>query len=349
MEERSRATVLIGEVDENTHTGYVTAYTWFAEGWAKYPILWHDGRKEDQYPFQLRLPGDNGQSREAVKANRANTEFVGRTNVIESILPRIEGVEEDSLKEVLSHAWITEKPHLILLANGGMGKTTMLLNMCENSENVNLYIPAERLVAMRMGIKSYCVRSLFDGDEARFEEFCGVKYSQPSLVLLVDGLNEIDAKTERDFINEIKALNLLKGIQFVVSSRTNFTARYSMTGYSVRQLIPLSDEQIETVFSAEEWSGIKDTFTLHKLLSNPMMVTMYKEICPIIKQYEKKNVWTGLFQLRIRRICCIIIMLHKSLSYYREVVLMEKKYKLRIKLFLKFFLHWRMNSISRTV
>ena len=289
MEERSRATVLIGEVDENTHTGYVTAYTWFAEGWAKYPILWHDGRKEDQYPFQLRLPGDNGQSREAVKANRANTEFVGRTNVIESILPRIEGVEEDSLKEVLSHAWITEKPHLILLANGGMGKTTMLLNMCENSENVNLYIPAERLVAMRMGIKSYCVRSLFDGDEARFEEFCGVKYSQPSLVLLVDGLNEIDAKTERDFINEIKALNLLKGIQFVVSSRTNFTARYSMTGYSVRQLIPLSDEQIETVFSAEEWSGIKDTFTLHKLLSNPMMVTMYKEICPIIKQYEKEE------------------------------------------------------------
>ena len=43
------------------------------------------------------------------------------------------------------------------------------------------------------------------------------------------------------------------------------------------------------MFSAEEWSGIKDTFTLHKLLSNPMMVTMYKEICPIIKQYEKEE------------------------------------------------------------
>ena len=51
MEERSRATVLIGEVDENTHTGYVTAYTWFAEGWAKYPFFGHDGRKEDQLPF----------------------------------------------------------------------------------------------------------------------------------------------------------------------------------------------------------------------------------------------------------------------------------------------------------
>ena len=47
MEEKTNATVLVGEYDEVTCVGYVTAYTWFAEGWAKYPILWHDGRKED--------------------------------------------------------------------------------------------------------------------------------------------------------------------------------------------------------------------------------------------------------------------------------------------------------------
>ena len=70
MEERTNATVLVGEYDERTGAGHVTAYTWFVEGWAKYPILWHNGKREDQFPFQLRLPGDNGSSREAIKAKQ---------------------------------------------------------------------------------------------------------------------------------------------------------------------------------------------------------------------------------------------------------------------------------------
>lgn len=47
MEEKTNATVLVGEYDKATCAGYVTAYTWFAEGWAKYPILWHNGKRED--------------------------------------------------------------------------------------------------------------------------------------------------------------------------------------------------------------------------------------------------------------------------------------------------------------
>lgn len=291
MEERTNATFLLGEFDERTNTGYVTAYTWFAEGWAKYPILWHDGRKEDRYPFQQRLLGNacNSRSREAVLAEQANLEYVNRINVIETILPVIGGIEEENLDAVLTSVWNTDSPHVILLADGGMGKTTMLLHLCKNSNKVVLYIPAERLATIGMNIKKYCARILFDGDEAAFEGYCGVKYSSPSLILLVDGLNEIDGEKERCFINEIISLNLLKGVQFVISSRSDFTVRYSMTGYQVGSLIPLKDEQIKTVFSIEEWTGILDTFMLHKLLSNPMMVTMYKEISPIMRRFENEE------------------------------------------------------------
>ena len=288
-EERTNATVLVGEYDETTNTGNVTAYTWFPEGWAKYPILWHDGRREDQYSFQLRLPGDNGLSREAVKAKQANQEFLDRIAIIDELIPAIDGKSRHDLNSLLDSIWSSDTPHMILLADGGMGKTTMLLKLCRDSNAATLYIPAERLEAIGSSIRNYCARALFVGDVSAFENFTAIKYSKPTLTLLIDGLNEVNAKAERQFINEIKGLNLLPGIQVVVTSRSDFTARYSMSGYRVGRLMPLSDEQIETVFSSDEWAGIKDTVTLRRLLSNPMMVTMYKAVSPIIRQYESEE------------------------------------------------------------
>lgn len=289
MEERSNATVLVGEYDEQTYTGHVTAYTWFTEGWAKYPILWHDGRSEDQYSFQLRLPGDNGLSREAVKAKQANQEYLDRISIIDELIPAIDEGSSPELNSLLESIWKSFTPHLILLADGGMGKTTMLLKLCRDSKVAMLYIPVEKLEAIGTSIKNYCARVLFDGDVPKFEEFVSIKYAKPNLILLVDGLNEVNARAERQFINELKGLNLLSGIQFVVTSRSDFTARYSMLGYRVRHLEPLSDKKIETIFSSEEWAGIKDTVTLHRLLSNPMMVTMYKAISPIIREYKAEE------------------------------------------------------------
>lgn len=183
--------------------------------------MWHNGGKQDQYPFQLRLPGDNGYYREAVKAKQANSEFTDRVDVIQALLPSIAGATGRSLNDVLNNAWNTDSPHIILLADGGMGKTTMLLNLCKTSSSLTLYISAEHLAAIGIGMKTYCARKLFDGDEAAFDEFCGERYSTPTLTLLVDGLNEVDGKNERKYINEIKALNLLQGIQIVVSSRSD--------------------------------------------------------------------------------------------------------------------------------
>lgn len=289
MEERTNATVLIGEYDEATNTGHVVAYTWFPEGWAKYPILWHDGRREDQYSFQLRLPGDNGLSREVVKAKQANREFLDRIVIIDELIPAIDGRGSADLNSLLDSMWSSDTPHMILLADGGMGKTTMLLKLCRDSDAVMLYIPAERLEAIGSSIRNYCSRVLFAGDLSAFENFTAIKYTKPTLTLLVDGLNEVNSKVERQFIKEIRGLDLLPGIQIVVTSRSDFTARYSMSGYRVGRLKPLSDEQIETVFSSDEWADIKDTVTLRRLLSNPMMVTMYKAISPIIKQYEAEE------------------------------------------------------------
>lgn len=306
MEERANATVLIGEYDSDTLSGTISAYTWFTEGWARYPIIDHNGLREDEYSFTLRLPQNNGRSREAVRADEVNKEFFDRLpeNIIPELFPEIvisdkETFDQDNvsklqadaenrngLMDILSVAWITSDPHIILIADGGMGKTTLFLDACRKEISPALYVSAERLSAIGYGIKDYCARVLFDGDKNRFNNFAAKRYNNPSLILFIDGLNEVNSSTERAFINEIKALNLLKGLQIVVSSRSDFTSRYSMSGYKVCRLQALSDDKIEKLFTSEEWGYIRDKATLHKLLSNPMMVTMYKEVSPIITKYK---------------------------------------------------------------
>lgn len=288
-ESNTNATVLICEFDEVTLQCTVKAYTWFPEGWSKYPILWHDAQKKCEYPFRFKKGNIQNTSCETLKARKANEIYLNRLTLIKSLLPKVKNQRDKSLGSILQGAWASETPHLILLADGGMGKTTTLLHLCKTSNQTVLYIPAERLSAMKSGIKQYCSNALFDGNERKFEDFCRNKYNTPNLILLIDGLNEIDAKEEREFINELKSFQFLKGLQIVISSRSDFTDRYSMEEYRCIELVPLKDEQIKNLFSEKEWLNIKGTFTLHGLVQNPMMVTMYKEICPIIEQYKDEE------------------------------------------------------------
>ena len=173
--------------------------------------------------------------------------------------------------------------HIILLGDGGMGKSTLLLDACTKMKNA-LYISLEYLVTIGYGIEQYCAQIVYEGKIQQFKDFVRTEYSTASLILIVDGLNEVDAVAERRFINELKQLNLLKGIQIVVSSRSDFTSRYSMAGYRNAKLLPLTDKQIIPLFTKKEWKEIVNKPTLHHLLGNPMMVTMYKKISPIIER-----------------------------------------------------------------
>lgn len=290
MEDKAHATVLIGNYDIETHHGYISAYTWFAEGWAEYPIIWHDYINENKFPFELRLPGYSGESRESVLIKNANRSYTSRMpeKVVNSILPDFEVSEKRYSAGILSlihESWLSDEPHLIILADGGMGKSTMLLQACQNTQRA-LYVPVEGLDIIGYGIEQYCAVKLFNGSIERLQDFAMQKHKEPDLILMIDGLNEVGGDAERRFINEIKRLNMLKGIQVVISSRTDFTSRFSMTGYQVAHLLPLTDEQIREFFSDVTWSEIVNHPTLHHLLSNPMMLTMYMAVSPVIDTHK---------------------------------------------------------------
>ena len=58
-----------------------------------------------------------------------------------------------------------------------------------------------------------------------------------------------------------------------------------MPGYRSTKLKPLEDTQIYSYFNDIEWARIKGTRALHQLLGNPMMVTIYKEICSVAAEF----------------------------------------------------------------
>ena len=289
MEDKANATFLIGEYDPNSGHGYVTAYTWYPEGWAQYPFLDLDNKRVERYDFDLRTAVNDGLSRESVAAKEANKQFYHRLpdKVEQGLLPRIsDGDGVTTFDMMLDRTWNSDTPHVIILADGGMGKTTMLLDYCRNSSEPVLYVPVERLVALGLSIEQYCISSVYGNDADAFRENLFTKYSKPMLTLFVDGLNEVDGKSERGFVLEIQRLNMLKGLRVVVTSRSNFTLRYSMPGYRSTILRPLEDSQVSGYFNEEEWEKIIGTRALHRLLGNPMMVTVYKEICSVIDDFR---------------------------------------------------------------
>ena len=289
-EDKANATILVGEYNPQTCRGYVTAYSWFPEGWAKYPLLDLDNKSHvDRYDFELKPKAFDGHSKEYVAAQEANKEHYHRLpqQMEKALLPSI--LDDDvvtTLDELLACTWQSDAPHVIMLGDGGMGKTTMLLDYCKRSDEPILYVSAEYLSTRYIGIEDYLTDSIYDGDKELLHLELLAKGRKPTLTLFIDGLNEVDGPTENQYIKEIQRLNMLKGLRIVVSSRTDFTIRYSMAGYRPTRLLQLEDKQISSYFTADEWKRIKGTASLHRLLGNPMMVTVYKEICSVIEEYE---------------------------------------------------------------
>lgn len=290
LEDGAKASVLVGEYDERSERCRITAHAWFDEGWAQYPIVDSDNKTHpERYECFLGPAGDPAASVEIRMCREANADYYYRLpdTVEKALLPCIDADGElTSLQKLLSDTWGSGTPHIILLADGGMGKTTMLLDYCREACEPVLYIPAEHLAALKVSIEQYCVGKIYGGDGDLFRESLSNGFSAPTLTLFIDGLNEVDSDAERRFIMEIQRLNLLKGLRIVVSSRSNFTLRYSMPGYRAVGLCPLEDKQIRGYFSSSEWRNVLSSGSLHRLLQNPMMVTVYKEICSVIDEYR---------------------------------------------------------------
>ena len=192
-----------------------------------------------------------------------------------------------NVETLLNDNWELNTPHLFLMGDGGMGKTTLMLNYCKKSSLPVVYLSANYLMSKELTICNYCETFVFEGNQSKFNNYCLSKQDRASLLIIIDGLNEVDGTVENKIVQEIQKLTRYKGIQFIVTSRTDFTVRYpNLRGFVRADLLPLDEEVIKNYFTTNEWNSILKQPTLTILLSNPMMLTIYKMFCSIYEKYR---------------------------------------------------------------
>lgn len=232
--------------------------------------LWESGRRSVQ---------------EMVRMN-TSYQFLKQQKSIYNLNVSIDDEIKDTeifLKDILNGA-----PSTVLVGDGGMGKTTSLLNVAYNGNS--RYIssaPAVVYISLYGAtpkddnyIKDKLLENLkFKADTKTFEmarhklkqvlrETSNTK-GLPCVVVLVDGFNEISENAQ--FItDEIKELSQNGGIRFVITTR-QYNDEFD---FDKACLVPLKDSEVQKALSQEGLLFPQNGEVL-RLLNNPLMLSIF--------------------------------------------------------------------------
>lgn len=290
-EGNASSSFLIGEYDPDTFQCEVRAYKWFDEGWSQYPYVDMDSDQRDVCRFELKPYNERKVSSLSLKARKANERFLhALPDYLDvRIIPKLLTDDTiEALPDLLIKIWNEDSSNLIILGEGGMGKTTLLLHYCTQASIPTLFISAEILSGLGISVEEYCLKELFDGDRNRYTKILDRRDKLPILQVIIDGLNEVAPSEERKLMKEIRRLDQLRGVQLIISSRADFTSRYNLPDFR-RVTIRNLDEEILAELLSDEWEEVKVSPNLRCLLSNPMLFTIYREISTIIKEYRHEE------------------------------------------------------------
>lgn len=192
----------------------------------------------------------------------------------------------------LSENWASgEWKHLLLIGEGGTGKTVALLRLWDKllKEGIcSIYIPLHSIIhkelsfeAYKNAIKEYITDNIWYGDEKKMEYFIRqamITSEHPKLILLLDGFNEIPEVAQRIAAQVIKKWMLYPGVQVIISSRYDFHREFPIETLENIRIEPLSREQITFWFSLCQMPLPGEDEKLWELLKTPFMLTLYTQV-----------------------------------------------------------------------
>jgi len=281
------------------------------------------------------------------KENNDKEKWVPQTVKIE----KIETTINETVITMLPQLWQNECIHTVITGEGGMGKTVSLVRMWEIflnrvesglDEPIPLYIALNEYNHYKANEDDFIQSQILHdylGKNISFKEILLKLFktpiqkedgaSIPSVLLLLDGFNEI-TKEKRELLLELKFfLEQYNGIQIVMTSRDDMRANFNWGNWNLMQLQPLEDRQIESYLKSRDVLFPRKE-SLKGLIRNPMMLTLYAASCEDTGKHKgspyfrfKENVASigellyNFMESQLVRLYNRVIHDEKKLSYYR--------------------------------
>ncbi|MCL1808556.1 MAG: AAA family ATPase [Clostridiales bacterium] len=188
--------------------------------------------------------------------------------------------QPQKLMEVLKN-----KPgSMIIVGEGGTGKTTALLNVWQEllagGTELPLYVPLNEYKPQPEFLRNYI---------KLYYEKIDITCLARKYVLLLDGLNEISGDA-LPLVQEIKALLLQsEQIRIIVTSRSRFEPEHQLDKpFALYNLQPLDMGTVESFLQRNNLSLEKE---LGEVLQTPLMLTLYAQTSSVQKRVAQRKLF----------------------------------------------------------
>jgi WD40 repeat protein len=202
---------------------------------------------------------------------------------------------------LLPRLWNRSCEHVIIVGEGGMGKTVSLVRLWKSylerfesgsDDPIPVFIALNefnhRTNSTGDFILSLIAKSYLDDEglknalnklfKARRQRVDGINI--PSVVLLLDGFNEITVE-KRELLLELNYLTeQCPGIQVVITSRYDIRGNFNWGHWNLVKLKELEEEKVKKYLQGRGMA-VPGQERLRGLLRNPMMLTLYAASCEV--------------------------------------------------------------------
>ena len=190
-----------------------------------------------------------------------------------------------AIRDMISDSWKREdRRHILLVGEGGIGKTVAMLTLPEEDWFRKLgipviYVPLQRLDVFKGDLDRYIREKIGSDNYERCLELANRNTEgHPRLLLLLDGFNEIPDEYKKDAGKYIREWMEKPGIQIITTSRLGFFLENSFSKY---RLQPLPHDTVRSFLlsagiKGEQLPGENDR--VWRVINVPLMLTMYTQI-----------------------------------------------------------------------
>ena len=195
--------------------------------------------------------------------------------------------EEDprAIKDMILDSWKHEdRRHILLIGEGGIGKTVAMLTLPVEDWFKEfgipvIYVPLQRLDTYEGDLNRYIKEKIGSGDYERCIDLANrASEGHPGLLLLLDGFNEIPDKFKKKAEQYIREWMEKPGAQIITTSRLGLFLEDDFSKYRLK---PLTYDTVRSFLlsagiAEEQLPGQKDR--IWGVINVPLMLTMYTQI-----------------------------------------------------------------------